>query len=114
MKYNQFIRNSLENMGSSFLFGVGTKLLLKNPDLYGLRECVQSGIQMCNYTMVHSINVFLLSKLGVDGLLLSLSSVFLTSFYLGMRNGVEFARKDGMNSVVSNIIKGLLGRVKVF
>lgn len=100
-------------MGSSFLFGAGTKLLFKNPDLYGLKECVNSGIQMCNYTMVHSISVFLLSRFGVDGILLTLSSVFLTSFYFGMRNGINYARKDGINSVVSTIIKGILGKVRL-
>lgn len=108
MKYNQFIINSLENMGSSFLFGTSTKLLFKSPDLYSIRESIKSGIYMTKYSLVNSLNIFILNKLGIDGIFLSISSVFLTSFYFGMRNGVEYARREGINSVISNLIKRIL------
>ncbi|WUR04806.1 uncharacterized protein VNE69_10156 [Vairimorpha necatrix] len=112
MQYNHFIKNSLENIGSSFVFGTCTKLIYKSfshyPDLYIIMECLENGLEMSKYTLLNSINIFILDKMGFGKYLLEMTSVFLTNFMINMRNGVKYAYMKGWNGVFINLIRKII------
>lgn len=112
MLQNYFIRNSLENVGSSFVFGTLTKLTYKvfqeYPDLYTLNECVLNGIDMSKYTLIHCINSYLLDLVGMRGYLLRMCSVFISGFCVGMRSGTQFAVNNGMMGLFFSVVKDFI------
>ncbi|EQB60562.1 hypothetical protein NAPIS_ORF01865 [Vairimorpha apis BRL 01] len=110
MNYN-YILSSFENIGSSLLFGTSTKILYKvlnnNLNLYTLKEALQNGCDMAKYSLIFSSNYKFLHFLGLKGWLLNIFCVYLTSFCVGLRNGVKYARANGLYGILTSIIKNI-------
>lgn len=110
MNYSYF-SSTFENIGSSFIFGTSTKLVYKafskNINLYTIKESFQNGCEMAKYTLIFSCFYKILNFLGLKGWLLNIFSVYLTNFYVGLRNGVKYARSNGLNGVITSIIKSV-------
>ncbi|EOB14945.1 hypothetical protein NBO_11g0018 [Nosema bombycis CQ1] len=107
-----FTKLTTENIGNLFLFGFGSKFLSKiikkKYSLYDLRSCIRTGGEFAKHSLIYSLNLLTLSKLGITPFLLPISSTFLTGFLLGLKNGMNYASRSAIINSSSFIMKALV------
>lgn len=117
MFVTDFYTNVLAEAKTSFIFGTLSASVEKifNKDenenvIYNQYRAIKEGIYFTQYNILYTATKYLLKFYDLNDTAVNYMSLFFTAFMIGLRNGREFAIKNGIISMCFHLYQKLINK----
>ncbi|ORD94495.1 hypothetical protein ECANGB1_642 [Enterospora canceri] len=116
-----FYTSVVQETKESFIFGTVTasvkRLLNKNENeniLYNQVCAIRDGFDYAQFNMIYTTFSCIMEEYGVKETMRSGCAIFATAYLIGLRNGMSFAIKNGIASVVLSYVQHWVRQLSMF